>query len=252
MLDALAPHALAFAALIAAYQSFPARYPGAVFVVVVVVVLTVGTAVQFFRDMTPAHSAWPVALILLVVVLPLMALDAPLERSALNAPIPIHLRQAVAHLVPLAFTWGSLAATTLLLCLLVGALAADLPRWGTVALLPLPLALGWLPALAVRPTEQQWFVAALTTFALAQIVAAVGWLVPERRRLLVVPFALAADAMLILRDHPPGFSDLPGRALLLGDAALIAFACLLMFLAPRISHRFRRADAAPPAPSQTV
>ncbi len=224
-LDAAAPHAIAFGALLLAYQSFPRLLPGAGFVIAAIVLLAIGSGIALLRDMPLSHRAWPVALVLFAALLPLMALHGQEAQIALQTPVRIHL-------VPLAFTWGALAVVALLTALTVASSAWNRPDDAVVTLLPLPLACGWLPLLSLRPTEQQWFVAALSVFALSLIVVAVGWLLPERWRWLVVLPALAGNVMMILRDDPPGFRDWQGRWLLLGDVGLVALVLSLAIALP--------------------
>lgn len=224
-LDALAPHALAFAALAAAWSAWPAPQPGTALVLLVVVVLAVGTAGRFFRPLPDSHATWLVALALLVGLFPLMAMHGAAAQAALVAPVPIHL-------LPLGFTYAAIFSVALLVAAYVVVMTRHQPRWAGVVLVPIPLALAWLPMLALRPTETQWFAAALTTFAIAEVTAGIAWLLPERLRWLPTPFALAVGAWTVLRDGVSANAHLPGRPLLLLDGGLIVLFAVLALGAP--------------------
>ncbi len=237
-LDALAPHALAFGALLIAQGGWPAQQPGAVAVVAVALVLAVGTAWRFFRPLPDSHGTWPVALALLVGLFPLMATHGTAAGAALVAPVPIHL-------LPLGFTYTTVALVALLVAAYVLVMTRQQPQWAGVVLAPVALALMWLPALALRPTETQWFVAALHTFALAEVAAGVAWFLPERVRWLPTPLILAVGAWTVLRDGLPPNVGLPGRPLLLIDAALIFVFTALSLAAPFICWWLTRPRPAP-------
>lgn len=224
-LDALAPHAIALAALIVAEGAWPATQPGTAAVVVAVVALAVGTAWRFFRPLPHSHATWPVALALLGGLFPLMAMHGGAANAALLAPVPIHL-------LPLGFTYTAITLVALSVAAYVVVMTREQPRWAGVVFAPVALALAWLPVLALRPTETQWFVAAIGTFAVAEVAAGVGWFLPERMRWFPAPLALAAGAWLVLRDDVPPNTSLPGRPLLLIDAGLILFFAALTLAAP--------------------
>jgi len=239
-LDALAPYALAFLALIVTQGSWPASQPGAALVLLVIAALVVGTGWRFFRPLPDSHATWPVALVLLAVIFPLMAMHAQNAHTALVTPVPIHL-------VPLAFTWTALVIIALLTAASVIVMTREQPHWAGVTLVPLAVAFGWLPLLALRATECQWFAVALMTFALAEIASGVAWFLPERARWFVAPLSLAVGAWAIVRDGIPSSQTLPGRPLLLLDLTVIAAFVLLTLAAPFICRRLTLPRIADPA-----
>ncbi len=162
----------------------------------VIAVLVIGTGWRFFRPLPDSHATWPVALALLALLFPLMAMHAQTEQTALVTPVPIHL-------VPLAFTWTALVVIAALVAIYVIVTTREQPRWAGVVVAPLAVAFGWLPLLVLRATEHEWFVATLMTFALAEVASGIAWFLPERARWFVTPLTLAAGAWTILRDQVP-------------------------------------------------
>lgn len=244
-LDALAPYALALIALAMTQHGWPASQPGTALVLLVVGVLAVGTGWRFFCPLPDSHATWPVAFALLAALFPLMAMHAQTEQTALVTPVPIHL-------LPLAFTWTALVVIAALVALCVLVTTREQPRWASVVLAPLALAFGWLPLLVLRATEREWFVAALMTFAIAEVASGVAWLLPERARWFVTPLTLAVGAWTILRDQAPRTHDLPGRSLLLVDLAVFAVFALLALAAPLICWWLTHPRAAASAKADIV
>lgn len=212
-LDALAPYLIAVIAVAIARHAFASRVPGTVAAVVAVAALAIGSAFWFFRDMSDTHLTWPVAFVLCVVVVPLLALHVSRENIALGEPVAIQL-------LPLAFTWAGIAIVT---CLLIGAVYATgsaHPAWAGVVVSPLVVLLGAIPVLSLNPSRPAVLTGILYSFALAEIVSGVAWLIPERWRWYVIPVFLAFAALVIGREFLTTPHHLPGRALLLVDAAL--------------------------------
>jgi len=238
-LDALTPYALVLVALGVTQSGWPATLPGAVLVLLVIAVLVVGIGWRFFRPLPDSHATWPVALALLALLFPLMAMHAQTEQTALVTPVPIHL-------VPLAFTWTALVLIAALVAAYTIVMTREQPRWAGVVLAPLAVAFGWLPLLVLRATEHEWFVATLMTFALAEVASGIAWFLPERARWFVTPLTLAAGAWTILRDQVPPNGALPGRPLLLLDCAVIAVFTLLALAAPLICWRLTHPRSAAP------
>jgi hypothetical protein len=215
-LDALAPYLIASAAVAVARHAFASPMPGVVAVVIAVAALGIGTALRFFRDMSDAHRTWPVAFALFVVVAPLLALHVSLESVALGEPVAIQL-------LPLAFTWTALFITA---CMVVGGVVmtgSAHPGWAGVVISPVAIMLGTIPVLSLNPSRPAILTAILYTFALAEIVSGVAWLLPERRRWSVIPVLLVVAAIVIGREFVATPHHLPGRALLLVDTALAVF-----------------------------
>src|SRR5947209_13283486 len=97
-LDALAPYVIAVAAVAVARHAFASTQSATIVGVIAVLLLAGGTLLPFFLSMRASHLTWPVAFVLCVIFLPLLALHVSVESSALAAPVAIHL-------LPLAFTW---------------------------------------------------------------------------------------------------------------------------------------------------
>jgi hypothetical protein len=212
-LDALAPYLIAVIVVAIARHSFASRVPGMVAAVIGVAALAIGSAFWFFRDMSDAHLTWPVAFVLCVVVAPLLALHVSRENIALGEPVAIQL-------LPLAFTWAGIVVVT---CLVIGAVyttGSAHPGWAGVVVSPLVVLLGAIPILSLNPSRPAVFSAILYIFALAEIVSGVAWLIPEHRRWYVIPAFLLLAALVIGRAFLTTPHHLPGRALLLVDAAL--------------------------------
>jgi len=100
-LDALAPYLIAFVAVAVARHAFASTRSGTIVAIIGMLLLAAGTLLPFFHSVPAAHLTWPVAFVLCVVILPLLALHVQVESSALAAPVAIHL-------LPLAFTWTGL------------------------------------------------------------------------------------------------------------------------------------------------
>lgn len=201
--------------------------PGKVAVVLAIAALGIGTALRYFRDMSDTHLTWPVAFALFVVVTPLLALHVSLEDVALGEPVAIQL-------LPLAFTWAALFITV---CIVVGGVVVTgsaHPDWAGVVISPLAIMLGTIPVLSLNPSRPAVLTAILYTFALAEIVSGVAWLLPERRRWSVVPVLLVVAAVVIGRECVATPHHLPGRALLIVDAALAVFAGAMALASPLI------------------
>lgn len=212
-LDALAPYLIAVIAVAVARHAFASRVPGMVAAVVAVAALAIGSAFWFFRDMSDAHLTWPVAFVLCVVVVPLLALHVSREHIALGEPVAIQL-------LPLAFTWAGIGIVT---CLVIGAVyttGSAHPGWAGVVVSPLVVLLGAIPILSLNPSRPAVFSAILYSFALAEIVSGVAWLIPERRRWFAIPAFLVLAALVVGHAFLTTPHHLPGRALLLVDAAL--------------------------------
>jgi hypothetical protein len=212
-LDALAPYLIAVVAVAIARHAFASRVPGMVAAVAAIVVLGVGSAFWFFRDMSDAHLTWPVAFVLCVVVAPLLALHVSLEHIALGEPVAIQL-------LPLAFTWTGIVIVT---CLVIGTVyttGSAHPGWAGIVISPLVLLLAAVPVLSLNPSRPAVLTAILSLFALAEIVSGVAWLIPDQRRWYLLPALLILAMVVIGREFLTTPHHLPGRALLIVDTVL--------------------------------
>lgn len=237
-LDALAPYLIAVTAIASARHSFSSPATPLASIALAAIALSVGTIWAFFRDTSPAHITWAITLAELVIVVPLIVVHVYSERSALDAPVPIHL-------LPLVFTW---TAQFVAVCVLIGVVfvtCADQPGWAGIAVLPISLLIGAIPLLSTDLSTHAIWTTALFVFAYAEVVMGIGWLIPERRRWWLTPVVLACGAIVIARAFLTTPHHFPGRALLLIDAALAIFAGLAALAAPLLcrwlagSKRFR-------------
>jgi hypothetical protein len=224
-LDALAPYLIAVTAVAIARHAFASPFPCTVAVIAAVAVLGTGTAFWFFRDMSDAHLTWPVAFALCVLVVPLLALHVSIESVALGEPVAIQL-------LPLAFTWTGMV---IVMCLMIGVVyttGSTHPAWAGVVICPLAILLGAIPFLSLNPSRPAVLTAVLYTFALAEIISGVAWLIPERQRWYVMPLFLVLAAFVIGRAFATTSHHLPGRVLLLVDAALALIAGIAALASP--------------------
>ncbi len=224
-LDAMAPYLIILIAVAIARHPFASTTPAMLAGVVAVILLAVGAGVMLFRDMSVAHLTWPVACALFVLVAPFLALHASLENSALNAPTP-------ALMLPLVFTWVGLLVTSSLIAGYLYATAANHPGWAGVIVAPIAALIATVAATSPDASRHATLTALLTGFAVAEVAAGIGWLLPERYRwFLIVPILgigiVAAARIVLATPH-----HLPGRWLLLGDAALAAVIGLIALGSP--------------------
>lgn len=245
--DAVAPFLILTVSLTLARedQGSPARV-GTV-LIGCVALLAFGTAIAFFRDISDAHATWPVALALNAILLPLVALHMQVERSAVNAPVPVHL-------LTVAFTLTALfvaACTTIGIVLTTAALS---PQWAGVTVAPIALLFAWLPVLALRTTPDELFTAFVTGTVIAGIGAGIAWLLPERRRWFVIPIMLVIGAAIAWREFTTTPHHLPGRLLFLADAGLALATGAIALASPPLCRWLRGHSTArivvssPPAP----
>lgn len=232
-LDALAPYLIAVVAVAVARHAFASSYPATVAVVLAAILLGGGTAVMFFRDMSDAHLTWPVAFVLFVVFVPLLALHVRLQSSALAAPVAINL-------LPLAFTWTGLVIATGLIMGIVYATGAEQPGWAGTIVSPFAVLLGAAPALSLHASRPAVLTATLYVFALAEIVSGLAWLIPERRRWFVVPVVLALTAIVSGRACVTAPHQAPGRILLLIDVVVAVVAGIGALAAPALCRWLAR------------
>jgi hypothetical protein len=226
-LDALLPYVIAVIAVAVARHAFASPRSGTIAAIIATALLALGTLLPFFRSMPAAHLSWPVALVLCAIILPLLALHVQVESSALAAPAAIHL-------LPLAFTWTGLVIGVSLTIGIVYATAAAHPGWAGLTICPLVLLLGAVPVLSANPSRAAVLTAALYSFAGAEIIAGVGWLIPEQRRWLIIPVVLALGAAIEGHAFASTAHHLPGRALLLVDAAIAVASGLVALAAPLV------------------
>ncbi len=209
----MAPYLVLLIAVAVARHPFASTMPATLAVVLTTLILAIGAGTSFFRDMSDAHLTWPVAFVLFVLMSPFLTLHASLERSALDAPVPVHL-------LPLVFTWTGVLITALLIAGSCDATAANQPNWAGVIVAPIAVLVGSVAATSLNLSRDAALTALLTAFAIAAIAAGVGWLLPERYRWFVIPTILAIGTLTIARSVLTTPHHLPGRWLLLGDAAL--------------------------------
>jgi hypothetical protein len=226
--DAMSPYLIALIAIAIARHPFDSTRPATLAVVVAASLLAVGAGATFFWELSDAHLTWPVAFVLFVLLAPFLALHASLENSALNAPVPIHL-------LPLVFTWAGLFIASLLIA---GSLAtaADHPAWAGVIVAPLAAFTSAVAAASPDASRHAVLTALLVAFAVAEVAAGVGWLLPERYRWFLIPAILVISALVAARIVQTTPHHLPGRWLLLGDAALAAAIGLIALGAPILSR----------------
>lgn len=224
-LDALAPYLIAVIAVAVARHAFASTQPATIVGIVALLLLAAGALLPFFSTVSAAHLTWPVALVLCVVFLPLLALHVRVESSALAAPVAVHL-------LPLAFTWTGLVIVCSLTIGIIYSTAAEWPGWAGVVVCPFALLLGAVPALSTDPSRPAVLTAILYALAVAEIAAGVAWLIPERRRWPLIPIILILGAAIEWRAFATTPHHLPGRALLLVDGTVATAAGLGALTAP--------------------
>lgn len=223
--DAMSPYLIALIAIAIARHPFDSTRPATLAVVVAAGLLAVGAGATFFWEMSDAHLTWPVAFVLFVLLAPFLALHASLENSALNAPVPIHL-------LPLVFMWAGLSAASLLIACSLYTAAADHPTWAGVIVAPVAAFMSAVAATSPDASRHAVLTALLVAFAVAEVAAGVGWLLPERYRWFLIPVILAISALVAARIVQTTPHHLPGRWLLLGDAALAIMIGLIALGSP--------------------
>jgi len=214
-LDAMAPYLVSLIAVAIARHPFASMVPAMLAVVGAATILAIGAGALFFRDMSDSHLTWPVAFALFVLLAPFLTLHASLERSALDAPVPVHL-------LPLVFTWTGTLVASLLIAGYFYTISADRPGWAGVMVAPIAVLVGSVAATSLDGSRDAALDALLTTFAVAAIAAGLGWLMPERTRWFLIPTILTIGALSAARTVMMTPHHLPGRWLLLGDGALAA------------------------------
>jgi hypothetical protein len=245
--DALAPWLIVTFALTFAreYDGAPARVGAAL--IAGTLALGLGTIIAFFRDMSEAHVTWPVAFALMAVLLPVVALHMQIERSAVNAPVPVHL-------LAVAFTWTALFAAACTAIGIVLTTAALTPQWAGVTVTPVALLCGWLPVLALRTTPNDLFMAVIVVAVSAGTGAGIAWLLPERRRWFIIPILLAIGAVMVWQRFTATPHHLPGSGLFLVDAGIALYMSATVLAAPPLCRWLHGHSAArivrssPPAP----
>jgi len=232
-LDAMAPYLIVLIAVAIARHPFASTLPAMLTVAVAVILLAIGAGAMFFWDMSDAHLTWPVACALFVLLAPFLALHASLENSALNAPTP-------ALMLPLVFTWIGLLVMSSLIAGYLYATAANHPGWVGVIVAPIAALVATVAAISPDASRHAVLTALLTGFAIAEVAAGIGWLLPERYRwFLIVPILgigmVAAAHIVLTTSH-----HLPGRWLLLGDATLAAVIGLIALGSPILCRWLKR------------
>ncbi len=223
--DAMAPYLIVLVAVAVARYPFASTMPALLVGIGAAAILAAGTGVLFFRDMSDAHLTWPVAFALFILVAPFLTLHASLEHSALNSPVPVHL-------LPLVFTWTGILIASLLIAGCVYTMAADHPGWAGMIVAPNAMLVGSVAATSVNVSQHGALTALLVTFAIAEVAAGVGWLVPERYRWFLIPAVLAIGALTTARIVLTTSHHVPGRWLLLGDAGLATMIGLVALGSP--------------------
>lgn len=223
--DAMAPYLIALIAVAIARHPYPSPTPARLAIIVAVMLLAAGAGAAFFWDLPDAHRTWPVAFVSVVLLAPLLALHVTLENSALNAPVPIHL-------LPLLFTWAGLLCASLLVAGYLFASTTERPGWAGVVVAPVAVFIACVAATSPVVSEHAVLTAFLVAFAIAEVAAGIGWLLPERLRWFLVPLVLAVGALTTARIILTTPHHLPGRWLFLGDAALAAAIGLLALGSP--------------------
>jgi hypothetical protein len=235
--DALAPALLLTITFTLAEQSSGSPTYVAALLIGCVIALAAGTMLAFFRDISEAHITWPLAFGLVSVVVPLLALHMQLEWSAINAPVPVHL-------LALAFTWTALLVAACTIIGIVLTSAATMPRWAGVAVMPVPLLLGWAPVLAFHSATGMLFSAAIFVAVLTGIAAGVAWLLPEQWRWFVIPVTLVVGGGVIWQRFTAMPHHLPGRWLLLIDVGMALATGAMALAAPPLCRWLQRHSAA--------
>ncbi len=236
--DAMVPYLIALIAVAVARHPFASTRPATSAVIVATILLAAGAGAMFFREMPDAHRTWPVAFVSFVLLAPFLALHASLENSALNAPVPIHL-------LPLVFTWAGLFVAALLIAGYLYATAADRPGWAGVIVAPIAALIATVAATSPDASRHAVLTALLVGFAIAEVAAGVGWLLPERYRWFLIPATLATGALVAARIVLTTPHHLPGRWLLLGDATLASAVGLIALGSPFLCRRLAGAVANP-------
>lgn len=229
----MTPYLIVLIAVAIARHPFASTAPATFAVVAAVIVLAIGAGAMFFRDMSDAHLTWPVACALFVLLVPFLALHASLENSALDAPVPVLV-------LPLVFTWVGLLVTSLVIAGCLYTTAANHPGWAGVIVAPIAALIAAVAATSPDGSRHAVLTALLTGFAVAEVTAGVGWLLPERYRwFLIVPILgigmFAAARIVLLTSH-----HLPGRWLLLGDATLAAVIGIIALGSPILCRWLKR------------
>jgi hypothetical protein len=237
-LDAMAPYLIAIVAIVIARHPFASTLPATLAVIAAAALLAVGAGAMFFWELPDAHRTWPVAFILFVLLAPFLALHAALEQSALNAPVPIHL-------LPLVFTWAGLGIAAAMIACCLYATAADRPGWAGVIVAPIAACFAAVAATSPDASRHAVLTALLVAFAVAEVAAGVGWLLPERYRWFLIPVVLATGALAAARIVFGTPHHLPGRWLLLGDAMLAAIVGMIALGSPLLSRWLTAAVAKP-------
>lgn len=223
--DAMVPYLIALIALAIARHPFESIIPATLAVIIAACLLAIGAGALFFWEMSDAHLTWPVAFVLFVLLGPFLALHASLENSALNAPVPIHV-------LPLIFTWAGLFIMSFLIAGSLATVGADNPAWTGVIVAPVAAFTSAVAATSPDASRHAVLTALLIAFAVAEVAAGVGWLLPERYRWFLIPAILAISALVAARIVQTTPHHLPGRWLLLGDAALATMIGLIAFGSP--------------------
>lgn len=223
--DAMLPYLIALIAVTVARHPFTSPTPGRVAIVVAVILLAAGAGAVFFWNVPDAHRTWPVAFVSVVLLAPFLTLHATLENSALNAPVPIHV-------LPLIFTWVGLFSISLLIAGYLYAFAADQPGWAGVIVAPIAVLIASVAATSPDVSEHAVLTALLVAFAVAEVAAGIGWLLPERVRWFLIPVILAVGTLTTARIILTTPHHLPGRWLFLGDTALAAVIGLIALGSP--------------------
>lgn len=223
--DAMAPYLIALIALAIARHPFASPALARVAIIMAVILLAAGAGAAFFWDLPDAHRTWPVAFVAVVLLAPFLALHATLENSALNAPVPVHL-------LPLVFTWAGLCSVSLLIAGYLYASTADHPGWAGVIVAPIAALIATVAATSPDVSYHAVLTALLVAFAVAEVAAGIGWLLPERLRWFLIPVVLAIGALTTARIILVTPHHLPGRWLFLGDAALAGVIGLIALGSP--------------------
>lgn len=223
-LDALIPYFIVAVALAVVQHHFPSPSVAVLTVVVATVALAVGTAAMFVRELSVAHLTWPMGLVLLIVVFPLLGLHVQVESVALAAPVAVHL-------LPLTFTWMALLAATCLLIGVVLVLSSEDAGWAGTLIAPIALLFGVAPSIAARPSEQAFLTIVLLILLLSELSVGIAWLLPQHWRWWVVPASLTVGIAMLARTLAGTSHQQPGRAMLLVDVGLVVVVGVVALLA---------------------